>query len=210
MCVAATTMGFFWIFKLISLVTFVDETKGLASNSEYESFSEYATPPPDTRSTDATSAFSTPIADFPIVRKPEHTLIQPLSAVTSHGIGEPDQSPSVIQPLTSPFGHQLWEEHSASNRTDLSQETLPLFPSPNPLTIEGILNKNTADSAHQQVQSCSPSKASTSIPPIYSDRPVWPLADPAEALLLRHFVQNLATWVRQYQILVTSTSWPPN
>lgn len=31
--------------------------------------------------------------------------------------------------------------------------------------------------------------------PIYLELPVWPLTDPSEALLLRHFVQNLAIWV---------------
>lgn len=30
---------------------------------------------------------------------------------------------------------------------------------------------------------------------IYSHSPIWPLTDPSEALLLRHFVQNLAIWL---------------
>jgi hypothetical protein len=30
---------------------------------------------------------------------------------------------------------------------------------------------------------------------IYLDHPIWPLTDDSEALLLRHYVQNLATWV---------------
>lgn len=32
-------------------------------------------------------------------------------------------------------------------------------------------------------------------PSIYLEAPIWPLTDPSEALLLRHYVQNLATWV---------------
>ena len=32
---------------------------------------------------------------------------------------------------------------------------------------------------------------------IYLDRPVWPLTKLSEALLLRHFAQNLATWVNR-------------
>jgi hypothetical protein len=39
------------------------------------------------------------------------------------------------------------------------------------------------------------SVAQQSLPSIYLSAPVWPLTDPSEALLLRHFVQNLATWV---------------
>lgn len=38
--------------------------------------------------------------------------------------------------------------------------------------------------------------APVSLPSIYLETPVWPLTDPAEAILLRHFVQNLAIWVR--------------
>jgi hypothetical protein len=40
-------------------------------------------------------------------------------------------------------------------------------------------------------QDSSPS----TFPSIYLDEPVWPLTDPAEANLLRHFVQNLAIWL---------------
>jgi hypothetical protein len=33
------------------------------------------------------------------------------------------------------------------------------------------------------------------LPSIYLEKPIWPLKDPTEALLLRHYVQNLAIWV---------------
>jgi hypothetical protein len=32
--------------------------------------------------------------------------------------------------------------------------------------------------------------------PTYLERPIWPLKDPSEALLFRHYVENLAIWVR--------------
>jgi len=33
-------------------------------------------------------------------------------------------------------------------------------------------------------------------PPMYKTKPIWPLTDPEQAGLFRHFVQNLAIWVR--------------
>jgi hypothetical protein len=178
----------------------VDDTKGLASNSDYESFSEYATPPPETRSTDPTSFFSTPADDVQTVADSKHTPIQPVTNVAAHAIGERGHSPSVIPPLTNSFDHGVWEKQAVSNTSDLSHEALHLLSSSNPLTIDGILNKSVSESTHREInQSDTHREESTPIPPIYSDRPVWPLTDPAEALLLRHFVQNLAIWVRSYR-----------
>jgi hypothetical protein len=76
------------------------------------------------------------------------------------------------------------------------QEPLPLIASANPLTIEGILNKGATETLREVPQIYGHGEGSP-IPPIYSDRPVWPLADPAEAKLLRHFVQKLAIWVSE-------------
>ena len=174
-------------------MTFIDESRGLASNFDYEYLLETVTPPLS-RSTDATSAFSTPTPLAHPIGEPEllQTPNLPPSRVTSHGI----DSPSTKPPLASPLHHRLWEEHTVSDTSELSQEALPPNYSSNPLTIEGILNKSAANISHQGIhQSYNRSVESPSISPIYLERPVWPLADPAEALLLRHFVQNLATWV---------------
>jgi hypothetical protein len=167
----------------------VDETKGLASHSDYES--EYATPPPETRSTDVTSAFSTPAND--VFSELEHTPMLAVGNLIDHKLLDGSQSPSVIPSLTNPFTHRLWDQRTVSNNPELSHESLPLHSSSNPLTIEGILNKGGTDPLHQGV--AQQDEGPPFIPQIYSDRPVWPLADPAEAKLLRHFVQNLAIWV---------------
>lgn len=176
----------------------MDETKGLSSNSDYES--EYATPPPETRSTDITSVFSTPAADIHALPEPDHVSILPASMITHHGTVHHSQSPTAIASSTSPFTHALWEEQVVSSTPQPSHEALPLLSSSNPLTIEGILNKSGTEPLRQEVyQAYDHGERSPSIPPIYSERPIWPLADPAEALLLRHFVQNLAIWVRIYK-----------
>ena len=179
-------------------MTFVDETKGLASGSDYESISEYATPPPETRSTDATSVFSTPIADAQAGRQPEHTPTGQLDRVAQRegrGYSGSLNALNAFQSVTTPFPRRPWEERVLSNTPELSQDSLPLVSS-NPLSIDGILNKSTTDHSLPLLhQSFSRAEESPSIPPIYSERPVWPLEDPAEALLLQHFVQNLAIWV---------------
>lgn len=58
-----------------------------------------------------------------------------------------------------------------------------------PLTIEELTDQGGTHSTHQHSHS-------PPLPPIYSSTPIWPLTDPSEAFLLRHFVQNLAIWVR--------------
>ncbi|KAH8817319.1 hypothetical protein F5884DRAFT_853740 [Xylogone sp. PMI_703] len=41
----------------------------------------------------------------------------------------------------------------------------------------------------------NPTNANIPRSQIYSDQPIWPLKNSSEALLLRHYVQNLATWL---------------
>ena len=182
-------------------MAFVDETKGLANSSDYESFSECATPPPEARSTDATSLSLTPTAQGQVDWQLEHEPTPPHISMTIHERREPSQSPNAIHRPPNPVSYRLWEERTVSNPSEVSLNPIPLLSS-NPLTIQGILNKSVTDSPHLQVDPLySKDENSPSIPPIHSDRPVWPLADPAEALLLRHFVQNLAIWVRLGQVL---------
>jgi hypothetical protein len=177
-------------------VTFVDETKGISCNPDYESYSEYATPPPETRSSDAISTFSTPATD--IFAESQHPSIFTGSRVTAHGLLGHRESPTAVQSLTSPLPHKHWEQpleqRTVSNPP--GHDSLPFPSSPNPLTIEGILNKGGIEPVHPIApQAYELSTESPPIPPIYSDKPAWPLADPAEAKLLRHFIQNLAIWV---------------
>lgn len=171
-------------------MTFVDETKGLSTNSDYES--EYATPPPEARLTDMTSDFSTPTTDM--FAESEHTPTFPLNIAPGHRKLEHSQSPNVLPSLNSPLNHRLWEQPSVSQTPE--HVPLPFGPSANPLTIEGILNKGATESSHQEPPLLYDHvEESPRIPPIYSEHPIWPLADPAEAELLRHFVQKLAIWV---------------
>ena len=66
-----------------------------------------------------------------------------------------------------------------------------------PLTIEELIDQRATGSAHQHGhQMYGHDHSASTIPQIYSRTPIWPLKDPSEALLLRHFVQNLAIWVR--------------
>lgn len=67
-----------------------------------------------------------------------------------------------------------------------------------PLTIEELIDQRATGSAHQHGhQMYGHDHNASTIPQIYSRTPIWPLTDPSEALLLRHFVQNLAIWVRR-------------
>ena len=178
-------------------MTFVNETKGISSNSDNESYSEYETPQPDPRPSNVASAFSTPTNDAFV--EPQHSPIFAGSKSTDHVPVDRSESPSAIPSLTTSFNHKHWESR-LEQRTDSNppeQGSLLLPSSPNPLTIEGILNKGGAVPFHQELhQAYEHGKESPPIPPIYSDKPVWPLADPAEAKLLRHFIQKLAIWVR--------------
>lgn len=173
-------------------LTFVDETKGLPSSSDCDSFSEYVTPPPENRSTDATSAFSTPTADAILLTQPENAQVL---QVTGSEASDYNQSTSATASLASPFTHGLWDDSITSKTSNLSHEAQPLLFS-NPLTIEGLLNKHGTDDSHQKVpRSYQHNAESLLLPPIYSEEPVWPLTNPEEALLLGHFVQNLAIWL---------------
>jgi hypothetical protein len=203
MCVvAADASNFLPRFKLTSVVTFVDETKVLTSSSDYESISDYATTPPEIRSTLVTSGFSTPTADREMEKEPEQTpaflMIREINCSASEKISSTDRHLS----LASPSSDRFWEGRPFSNGSELSQQHVVSLSSTNTLTIEGILNKSAADPSDSHVhQSYSQIDGPTCMPPIYSDRPIWPLKDRAEALLLRHFVQNLAIWVRSYHNL---------
>jgi hypothetical protein len=170
----------------------VDETKGLSSNSDYDS--EYATPPPETRSTAVVSSISTSRMG---------TRSRPVTSIDD-GIGQDrmdhDHSPTVNRTLKSPLSYSLREQRTLSNTPELFLEPAPAESSTNPLSIEGLLNMTGAESADtfdQNISGLFESEETSPSLSIYSAKPVWPLTDPAEARLLRHFVQNLAIWVRK-------------
>ncbi|KIN05899.1 hypothetical protein OIDMADRAFT_113285 [Oidiodendron maius Zn] len=75
-------------------------------------------------------------------------------------------------------------------------QSLPSYP--HTLSIDELIDQRATRSSHQhghQAYNQGHSASNLTIPAIYSDTPIWPLTDPSEALLLRHFVQNLATWL---------------
>jgi hypothetical protein len=165
----------------------VDETKRLASNSDLESYSEYATSPPESRSPNP--SVSTPPTDL----RPEHQIL-PLGHITVPGPTEQSSHSHPFPPQANSFENRL-----VSSASDITHEDLPLLSLSNPLTIEGILNKGGSEYVDNSETYHHSGEAQT-IPQIYSERPAWPLTDPSEALLLRHFVQNLAIWVRRRKI----------
>jgi hypothetical protein len=79
-----------------------------------------------------------------------------------------------------------------------SNQSLPAFD--HPLTIKELIDQGALDQAHHSgSEALLTAQISGTLEPIYSrTAPVWPLTDVSEALLLRHFVQNLAIWVKPY------------
>jgi hypothetical protein len=85
-----------------------------------------------------------------------------------------DESPvptAMLARILSPTGTKP-EEIILPRLPELSRSKSQLLPGQGPVAVEAL-------------------------PSIYSDTPIWPLTDPSEALLLRHFVQNLAIWVTE-------------
>ena len=176
---------------LTSPVTFIDETEGL-SNS-YESGSESDAPFAPSEGRPSVSAGSTSSSHVPrSTGSPSLTSIRlildsdavqtPKSQGNSSSLGA--LNPSVV----GTPGH-----HSNPSKTPIfPHDIFAQLPSPNPSTGKAVAEENALILAFDEFQN-------TIAPPppsIYLDTPVWPLTDPSEAVLLRHFVQNLATWVR--------------
>lgn len=91
---------------------------------------------------------------------------------------------------------------SPTERVNFSQSSaprsvngsMPLYH--HPLSIDELIGQNGTQPLHQHGhQMYSHGHTASTVPQIYSRAPIWPLTDPSEALLLRHFVQNLAIWV---------------
>jgi hypothetical protein len=85
-------------------------------------------------------------------------------------------------------------QHSLSSSSPVfSHDGFAQLPSPDPSTGKAIAEEEPVALAYDAF----PASIAPPLPPpsIYLNTPVWPLTDPSEAVLLRHFVQNLATWV---------------
>lgn len=165
----------------MSPVTFVDEMEGLANdhddqaNSEVEDMEITGTIGSPTSSSVTQAVQSdTPLSDWTVVQTP-----RPASA--------PSRSDSI---------HNAFQRDLTSLRYPGPMCGPTQLPSINSLISRPDLGFDLAPLPHHQEQ--HPSFIERNIPPlpsIYLEKAVWPLKDPAEALLLRHYVQNLAIWV---------------
>jgi len=112
-------------------------------------------------------------------RTPDHEPGAGISAGTSHMLHSLDkQSPNsgaLLARIISPKRNLPDDHISLPRLPELSRSNSELNSTNASVPIE-VLN--------------------SAVSSIYSDAPIWPLTDPSEALLLRHFVQNLAIWVR--------------
>jgi hypothetical protein len=172
-------------------VTFIDETEGL-SNS-YESGSESDTPFAPSRDRPSISASSTSSSHVP--RSALSPSLSSIRLIPDSSAGRTPRSPenaislgtSNSSTLDSLVQHNLLSKSPIFSHDDFAQ-----LPSPDPSTGKPIAEEDSVALSYNPF----PSSIAPAPPPsIYLESPVWPLTDPSEAVLLRHFVQNLATWV---------------
>lgn len=165
-------------------VTFVDETQELVNNYEDESDIENVdvgiagvVESPHSTSATQVSQSESPHPSWTLVRTP-----RPLSV-------------SSLVHAESPFIGPLSEHVSLPKLPPLPRD-LTQLPSPSSFNVRRQIDGEIPSTGEfVEVNTSFSNQRSPSLPPIYTNKPVWPLTDPAEALLLRHYVQNLAIWV---------------
>jgi hypothetical protein len=173
-----------------SLVTFLDETREISSNYAREFHFEppipgVGNPPTDLSSTNSDELSTNGSRPAPEANVRRKRSLSPDSSGTQKA--RPPIKPSTEVALFS----QLPEAPQ-------SNQSLPAFD--HPLTIKELIDQGALDQAHHSgSEALLTAQISGTLEPIYSrTAPVWPLTDVSEALLLRHFVQNLAIWVKPY------------
>lgn len=200
-------------------MTFLDETEEVVGNYDDESDAEHAFHSSEPTLTD--SPFPPPINKLPQIDSPsKHSqgslTLPPIQSITSFTPPTSlnnQQSPSINQlsPQSSSAGHQSpsmdqqpWQSPQSEQQRILSKfvelsQGSSQFASPESLTAtpasENVGIPTT--SAHQNPSRTSRGNSGSNFPSIYLDEPVWPLSNPEEAILLRHFVQKLAIWVSE-------------
>lgn len=165
-------------------VTFVDETQELVNNYEDESDIENVdvgiagvVESPHSTSATQVSQSESPHPSWTLVRTP-----RPLSV-------------SSLVHAESPFIGPLSEHVSLPKLPPLPRD-LTQLPSPSSFNVRRQIDGEIPSTGEfVEVNTSFSNQRSPSLPPIYTNKPVWPLTDPAEALLLRHYVQNLAIWL---------------
>jgi len=171
-------------------VTFIDETEGLSNNYEPESESDAPFAPSEDRP--SVSAGSTSSSHVP--RSAGSPSLSSIRLILESDTGQTPKSHGDSSSLgaMNPAIVDTPSHHSNTSKSPIfSHEVFAQLPSPNPSTGKAIAEDETLALTFDEFQN------SIALPPpsIYLDTPVWPLTDPSEAVLLRHFVQNLATWV---------------
>ena len=170
-------------------MTFVDETSEIASNYDGDS-PEVITPRFEDRNSD------------PSASSDNASQVETRPLLQSIGTGSLSFSRSSSRTESST------EAVNFSQSLELQARTQSIPSYHHPLSIDELIDQRATQSAHQhshQTYSQGHSASNLTIPPIASNTPIWPLADPSEALLLRHFVQNLATWVRSANLFLVIT-----
>jgi len=196
-------------------VSFVDETEQIANGygDEDEELEDYEEMPQSmTKSqatvtpTDQRIVFGSPFAedntlitpqtdlaspaDFPVVSPPEYgsrssIILPPLHSLTPF---VPYNSSSA--PTSDPF-NRLNNTPSLFNLTDASG--IPAIAASSDRSQEEKEDRGLSIYDIASLQTSFDNGLPT--PTIYLEKAVWPLKDPREALLLRHFVRKLAIWV---------------
>lgn len=166
-------------------MTFVNETEALVSH--YEDDSDSDTPRQTSDSGPAESPYST-VTQAPQTSSPKSPMRRE-SSWTLDQSPRPTSAPS-FELSKSPIVRSVQRPNSASKLPPLHE--LIQLPSPTSSVATGSHFSSERLVNYPALPNILDATVSTSI---YLDKPVWPLRDPAEALLLRHYVQNLAIWV---------------
>lgn len=111
--------------------------------------------------------------------------LPPLHSITSFA-----HTSAFLPPPIEPAGPPT----SISNPFSLSGDD-PQLPSPAPSAQHDVRSIRAPSIYSPSQFSFNETLEQSAAPTIYLDKPIWPLKDPEEALLLRHFVQKLAIWV---------------
>ena len=193
-----------WTHLITSIVTFIDETEGL-SNS-YESGSESETPFAPSEDRPSVSADST--ASSQVDRSAVSPSLSSIRLIPDSVIRRTPRSAENALPLGSLASTiDILGQHNLSSKSPVfPHNDFEQLPSPDPSTGKAIAEEDSVALAYDPFQTgIEPPPP----PSIYLDTPVWPLTDPSEAVLLRHFVQNLATWVSypfKFNILLSKSN----
>lgn len=176
--------------KTTNDLTFIDETEGL-SNS-HESGSESDTPFAPSEDRPSTSAGSTSSSHIP--RSAVSPSLSSIRLILDSDTGQTPRSPRSF-PSLGTMNPSILDKPGvkiiSSKPSIFSNDDFVQLPSPDPSTGKAFVEEDSVSLTYEGFQnSIAPPP-----PSIYLDTPVWPLTDPSEAVLLRHFVQNLAIWL---------------